>query len=98
MEKKNSQFVIKMKKSYKVFELANIWYNITTTYKLAKKAYLKSNTEITDHTFMNASKNMAILYDYVTDKIEPEDMVKLFDYLAGINRKSGNDIINQLIY
>lgn len=88
-----NEFTIKMKDSYKVAELANIWYQITTSYKLAKKAHEKANDNITLDIYTNAATNMAILYDYVTTKIEPDDMVKLFDYLAGINRKSGQDKI-----
>lgn len=91
MEKKD--FTIKMKDSYTVAELANIWYQITTTYKLAKEVHEKAGGSVFESNYEISKSNMAALRDYVTTKISTDDMVKLFDYLAGINRKSGQDII-----
>ena len=85
------EFTIKMKDSYTVAELANIWHQITTTYKMTKQAYEKCGDSITESLYNTSKSNMTVLRDYVTTKISTDDMVKLFDYLAGINKTTGKD-------
>ena len=90
------EFTIKMKDSYTVAELANIWHQITTTYKMTKQAYGKEQDEISKSLYNTSKSNMTVLRDYVTTKISTDDMVKLFDYLAGINKTTGKDKVGLL--
>ena len=83
---------ITMKDSYTVAELANIWHEITTNYKITKEAYEKyrdSNTE----SLYNIEKSNMLVLQHITTKITNDDMIKVFDYIAGIDKTIGNDII-----
>lgn len=93
---KKNEFTIKMKDSYTVAELANIWHQITTTYKMATETHKKIENPVLDSLYEISKTNMAVLHDYVTTKISTDDMVKLFDYLAGINKTTGKDIVELL--
>ena len=85
------EFTITMKDNYTVAELANIWYQITTTYKMTKQVYEKCGDSISQSLYETSKSNMAVLHDYVTTKISTDDMVKLFDYLARIDKTTGKD-------